>query len=245
MGGFIEKSAACVVPGKAGVYGHRFGGPAFHDGAIPKGQAKPLELLYVFDCNDPLVPVGVPGVRHLPLYYGFHYDAAGLGYRVVSDQRIEILYQERDVYCADFPFDNFVAEFPQVPVSLEAIDSQDYRLLQRYIEIESQEYGVRTDRLSAQDELRMKELGHPFTQLGGRQLMMQGIPEVKCPDDSCPNHKVEDALEVFAVVWDQPVRGVYLWDDETDPEKRGDEWSQLIFQICPRCRAIHVCNRCD
>ena len=239
MSDFVMKSIARVVPDVAGPFQHTFGGTPTHRGIKPRGSSQPLHLLYTFDMKDPLVPIRMRGVRYLPLYYGFVYNAGAVGYRVVSDDEIQILYMETKRVEPDFPYENYPGEFPEVPVSLTPISYEDHKTLVYYLECE--DYGLKKH-LSEADKTFLKETHYPFTQLGGIQRMWQGVPQAPCPDKKCECHKYDFYLEVFAVVWNRPVPNVYLWDN--DRSTRDNLESQVIFQICPECRAIYVCNRC-
>lgn len=231
------KSIARVVPNVDGPFRHRFGGTPTHRGIKPRGSSQPLHLLYSFDTKDPLFPVRVRGVRHLPLYYCFPYNAGALGYRVVSDDEIKILYMETKRVEPDFPYENFPNEFPEKPVSLVPISYEEHKTLVYYLAWE--DYRLDKKDLSEPDKTFIKESGYPFTQLGGIQRMWQDVPQAPCPDKTCENHRYNFFLEVFAVVWNQPIPNLYLWT------KKRDEWEvQIIYQICPKCRAIYVCNRC-
>lgn len=55
---------------------HSFGGPPKHEGVVFHGCEKPLHLLYTFDLSDSRVSVRLPGIRWLPLYYAFAYNAS-------------------------------------------------------------------------------------------------------------------------------------------------------------------------
>jgi hypothetical protein len=59
--------------------------------------------------------VRIPGVQWLPLDHGFVYDHYGLGYRVVSDDRIEVLHLKSNDAPDDFPYEAYPAAFPQTP----------------------------------------------------------------------------------------------------------------------------------
>ncbi len=239
MSGFVMKSMARVVPNVAGSFQHRFGGTPAHHGIKPGGNNQPLHLLYTFDTRDALVPVRVPGARYLPLYYCFPYNAGAVGYRVVSDEEIEILYMETKHVQPDFPYANYPNEFPETPVSLIPISYEEHKTLVYYLTCE--DYNLQKKYLSNEDRVFLKQSGYPFTQLGGIQRMWQDIPEVPCPNSKCKYHKFECFMQVFAVIWNQPVPKVYLWDD--DPKSR---WEiQTIFQICPLCNSIYACNRCS
>lgn len=237
MSGFVMKSIARVVPNVACSFQHRFGGRPAHRGIKPRGSSQPLHLLYTFDTKDPLVPVRVPGSRYLPLYYCFPYNAGAVGYRVVSDEEIKILYMETKHVQPDFPYENYPNEFPETPVSLTPISYDEHKTLVYYLTCE--DYNLH-EYFSKEDRAFLKQTDYPFTQLGGIQRMWQDIPEAACPNKQCAYHKHNCFMQVFAVVWNQPVPKVYLWDD--DPKSR---WEiQTIFQICPLCNSIYVCNRC-
>lgn len=125
MGGFVMNRIARVVPYVGDSFHHRFSGPPVHRGVKPHRNGQPLHLLYNFDCEDPLVPIRVAGVRHLPLYYCFPYNAGAVGYRVKSDTEIEILYMETKEVMPHFPYEDYPDEFPEVRVSLMPISYDD------------------------------------------------------------------------------------------------------------------------
>ena len=237
MSGFVMNSIARVVPNVAGSFHHRFGGTPVHRGIKPRGNSQPLHLLYTFDTRDPLVPVRVPRVRYLPLYYCFPYNAGAVGYQVVSDEEIKILYMETKDVQPDFPYENYPDEFSETPVSLIPISYEEHKTLVYYLTCE--DYNL-NKYVSKEDRAFLKQTGYPFTQLGGIQRMWQDIPEVPCPNKQCEYHKNNYSMEVFAVVWNHPVPRVFLWDD--DPKSRWEV--QTIFQICPLCNSIYACNRC-
>jgi len=240
MSGFVMDRIARVVPGASGSFRHRFGGPRAHRGVKPHRNGPPLHLLYNFDCEDPLVPIRVADVRYLPLYYCFPYNAGAVGYRVLSDTEIEILYLETKDVVPDFPYKNYPDEFPETPVSLTPISYEEHKTLVYYQACE--DYNLTKDYLNKEDRAVLKQIGYPFTQLGGIQRMWQGVPDVPCPNKNCKYHKFNCFMQVFAVVWNRPVPNVYLWDN--DPESRDDFEVQTIFQVCPLCSSIYACNRC-
>src|SRR4051794_28820588 len=77
----------------ASPYKHTFGGPPRHEGVQLAGLGRPAHLLYCFDLEDPAVGLTLPGVRWLPIYYAFWSQggAFGIAYRVLSDDRVELL----------------------------------------------------------------------------------------------------------------------------------------------------------
>jgi len=234
MSSFILNKVARVVEGADKRFRHVFGGTAKHKGVTPKGCKLPLHLVYTFDTADPAFPLQIPGIRFLPLYYPFPYDAGACGYRVKSEIEIEVFYMETKKVERDFPFADYPLQFPERSVRLASISYEQHKSLVFYLEA-----GVAA--LSGADrEMIAKDYQYPFTQLGGIHRMWQGIPTVACPNPSCEYSKYECLMDVFAVVWNEPHPGVFLWDRET-----ADNCDvQIIFQICPKCQSIHACNRC-
>ena len=237
MSGFVMDSIARVEPNSIGSFRHRFGGSSAHRGVVPCGNSQPLHLLYTFDTTDPLFPVRLPNARFLPFYYCFPYNAGGVGYRVVSDEEIEILYMETTRVESDFPYENYPDTFPETPISLVPISYEEHKTL--VYKLACEDYYIEDEYLSDTDRNFLKQSGYPFTQLGGVQRMWQGVPTVTCPNIKCRNSCF---IDVFAVIWNQPVPGVYIWDN--DPEFCDNIEIQTIFQICPICHSIYACNRC-
>lgn len=171
----------------------------------------------------------------LPLIYCQQYNAAAMGYRV-SGSGIEVDYIESLEWMDDFPYDHYPPTLPQRVIRLERIGPEVIALLGRYIDANEPD-PREWDTIDA-CEKELKALGYPFTQFGGRHTMWQDIPDVGCPNPDCNG----TSMDVFGVIWNVPVSGVFLWDD--DPEYRDDCDVQIIYQICRECSAIHVCNRC-
>jgi hypothetical protein len=156
-------------------------------------------------------------------------------YRVVADDEIAIVALDPDdpKWYADHPFRGFPASWPRQPVSLEPLEE---RLLQLLAASEDGE--VYLSSTSESDRAYLRSIGHPFPQVGGRQLMWQGTPVWDCGSVGC---KV--AHEVFAVIWERPAPGIHLWSEDQNDEDVGS--CQIIFSMCRGCGAIHSCNRCD
>jgi|GEM_PF-1425214 len=239
MSGFVMNNIARAVVGADKTYAHMFGGVPRHAGVIPKGCQQPLHLLYTLDTSDPLCPISIPSIRYLPLYYGFPYNAGALGYKVISENEIQILHMESKSIVEDFPYPNYPDAFPETPISLLPISYEEHKTLV-YI-MACDDYHVEDIYIQQADHDFIQRSQYPFTQFGGIQRLWQGAPEEPCPNGKCENHEISNFMEIFAVIWNQPVPGVYLWDN--DPEFRDMVEVQTIFQICPLCHAIYVCNR--
>lgn len=234
MSKFILNKAARVVEGTDEQFRHVFGGPAKHKGVTPKACRLPLHLVYTFDTDDPAFPLRIPQIRFLPLYYSFPYNAGACGYRVKSESEIEVLYMETKKVERDFPYADYPAQFPERPVRLAPISYEQHKSLVFHLEAGKEALS------DADRKLILEDYHYPFTQLGGIHRMWQGIPAVACPNPSCDYSNNDRFMDVFCVVWNEPHPDVFLWDSDT-PD--GCD-VQVIFQVCPKCHAIHACNRC-
>lgn len=214
MNEFIRTSACCPVEGHSPEFAHTFGGE-LNTPLFPPGGTAPCHLLYTIDTADPLFPVRIPGVRFLPLIYCFHYHAAALSYRV-RDGGILVDWIEDTEWSRDFPHDDYPASFPEREITLVQADLEAIRLLEA----------------SGEDTMG---LGSRF---GGWHYLCQGVPDVRCRNPACGRK----SMDVFGVIYCNPVAGVHLWSRETDGAG-GDE-IELILQICRSCASIQVCNRC-
>ena len=234
MARFILTKVARVVEGTDLKFRHVFGGHGKHRGTTPKGCKQPLHLVYTFDTSDPAFPLRIAGVRYLPLYYSFPYNAGACGYRVKSETEIEVFYMETKKVERNFPYADYPSEFPEHPARLSPITYEQHKALTYYLEAGKEALDDSDRRLILED------FRYPFTQLGGIHRMWQGIPTVPCPNPSCDYSKYDCFMDVLAVVWNQPHPGIFLWDND---DSDGCDL-QVIFQICPKCHAIHACNRC-
>lgn len=232
MNHFIENPVSRALEGAGGSFLHTFGGELEHP-VFPPGGKAPCHLLYTIDTDDPLFPVKIDGVRMLPLIYCQQYHAAAMGYRLTGSG-IEVVYIESLEWMDDFPYDRYPSSFPRRDIRLEQVGPDVVDLLGRYIDA-NETVPRDWDNIHACKK-DLKALGYPFTQFGGRHMMWQDIPDVDCP--SCHG----SSMGLFGVVWNVPVKGVCLWDD--DPEYRDCCNVQIIYQICSDCSTIHVCNRC-
>lgn len=113
------------------------------------------------------------------------------------------------------------------------LDHIDFRI-DYDLSIEDEQYHDRQS-LSFQ---YLESKGYPFTQFGGRHPMPQSIPTVDCFNPLCKGNP--RTMDVFGVVWPNPVKNVYLWDAG---DYKDDSGTQIVYQICSSCQSIHVCNR--
>ncbi|HSY09500.1 MAG TPA: hypothetical protein VK840_01160 [Candidatus Dormibacteraeota bacterium] len=245
MDNIILNKVSRVVEGTDEQFRHVFGGRGWHSGTTPPDCKMPLHLLYTFDTSDPAFPLQIPEIRYLPLFYSFPYNAGACGYRVKSETEIEVLYMETKEVERDFPYENYPTEFPERRVRLVPISYEQHKTLVFYLEAGKEALS------DADRKLILDEYRYPFTQLGGIHRMWQDVPNVPCPNPACENNKFKCFMEVFAVIWNQPHEGIFLWEK---PSKAKYSWQkdddghnddvQVIFQFCPKCYSIHACNRC-
>jgi hypothetical protein len=245
-----------VEPGRRGRFRHSFGGPPRHEGAVPPRRRRPLHLVYSLDLSDPRVGVTIPGIRLLPLYHGFAYQDGDVGYQVLADDRIRVFRLGSRRGRRNSPDKNYpLPEFPRVAVSVEetVFDPSDPEAAAAFIGV----FGV--DRVPERTRPKLRKLlarwyrrqedlfegpdeGPPETLEELAQLFdfpfQQGRPDSPCPDPRCENHGKAGSMRVLALVGSSPVPGVALWGES-------GEGVQLIFEICPLCRAICTSNQCD
>ena len=203
---------------------HSFGGSPNHTGIIYSGCPKPPHLLYTLDLTDPKVHIEIPGVRWLPLFYAFQYDASPLYYRVLSDHEVQIVRQERTSWTDDFPYRGYPAQFPfywvQVTVPRMLDDHLD-DLCQEWEElvVENAVSGVRTDH---NDLIALVA------------VLWQGAPKTKCLNPSCQNQ----SMDVFAIIRHDIIEGLSLWGPDGDAAG-----VKIAYEMCPKCQMIYVSNQ--
>lgn len=122
----LSKQMFTMIPDRSG--NHIFGGPPCHHGATPKNTSVPLHMLLSLDLTDSRLPFRSDTLKFLPLYYPLKYGSGGssVQYRIVSDERIEIIYlsdpepdPEERAYVK-------IESFPEVPYSIgKAIPNDD------------------------------------------------------------------------------------------------------------------------
>lgn len=211
MNDFIRSSVCVPLEGESAEYKHSFGGKLSHP-AIPPGGKFPCHLLYTIDTEDPLFPVRIEGTRMLPLIYCQQYNAAAMSYRV-NDGSIIIDWIESLDWDRDFPYDDYPSDFPRRSIVLRPADLE----------------------VLCMEEKADEDTGTNVSRFGGWHWLCQDIPEVECKNPKCSGGN----LDVFGVVYNEPVAGVRLWDPDED-------WCDVetIYQICSACSSIQVCNRC-
>jgi hypothetical protein len=242
-------------------YQHTFGGPVRHEGTILPGLDQPAHLLYLFNRDDPQLGLAMPGIQWLPIYYAFGAEYGPFCYRVVSDDRIEILSK---------PFGKkpdrrtlaFRQEFPaelrlrKVRISSSPYNPRDPIDLSLYGLI----FGV--DMLSEDEKLKLKRLiekkhsnmifdphgGPPYDCLEelidnlGSTLFPHGSSEQRCPGADCKKRRKGREMTLWMQIQAEE-------DDRGDYKKiykaiAGADSGELRVLLCPHCHTVCIKNPC-
>ncbi|GAB5406966.1 MAG: hypothetical protein Aurels2KO_51970 [Aureliella sp.] len=229
-------------------YAHTFGGPPDRDAATPEHtHGIRLHLLHRFDLSDPLIPITIPGLKWLPLYYVFDFRANQVGYTLQSDSFMTTFFPDDDPNVSSeesWPASNFPIEFARHDIKLTThpFDPRNLDEASEWAGI----FGIRHLNASHRAELR-KRVEEYCDRVGeyppnGDDLseylcspFWQGPPNNCCINPKCENHSVPKSLQVFAIVPHEPVPGLEIW---------GGADVQTIFEICPMCYTIRSSNQC-
>lgn len=234
-------------------YGHTFGGPHDRRGTSQQDcNGILIHLLHRLDLTDPAIPVAIPGVRWLPLYYCFDFRANEIGYRLISDEEMVTFFPDDDPNVTkkeEWPDDEgYPLEFPKSDIMIEAHDYDPTNLDDAFQW--SGVFGI--GKLSERDQLAAKSrvaewvegLGFwaPETEKDFEEALsfpfMQGKPDSPCLNPECCNWKKKGQLTPIALMPAEPVKGVHTFGAMGGGV-------QLIVQMCPRCHTIRVSNQCD
>lgn len=208
-----------------------------------------IHLLHRIDLTDPVVPLSIPGVRWLPLYYCFDFRANEIGYRLKSDEELVTFFpvDDRNVSAEEsWPDDNFPLEFPRSSIQVQPENYDPTRLNDAYQWAGVFGIGMLSKRDQAAAKKRVAKLmdslgmDAPETESELEEALSspftQGKPRSPCLNPQCPNHHVRGQLTPIALMPAEPVKGVHTFG----------EWGggvQLVFQMCPKCQTIRVSNQ--
>jgi hypothetical protein len=235
-----------------GKFEHSFGGPHDRKGASREDCSGILiHLLHRLDLNDPAIPISIPGIRWLPLYYCFDFRANVLGYQLISDDSLVTFFPDDDPNVTDhesWPDEDYPLEFPKSsmkiapfsydPTNMEdayawagifgvgKLTQSDLLAVKKRVEEESEGLGFHAPETDAEYD---DALSLPF---------MQGKPTGTCMNPRCVNHETKGQLSTIALMPAEPVKGVHTFGEY-------GSGVQLIFQLCSNCNTIRVSNQCD
>lgn len=236
--------------GRKSRFGHVFGGPADYTGLRAFKRQPAVHVLFRLNLDDPAIGIALPGSRWLPLLCAIRYGACNLGYRVISDAKVDILHQEQSKAWHGFPYHGYPKQLPERPVRFEEVPYdpenprdvlfgwgvfgishltvKQYQKLKRHIRNDPHLQVVVSLDYATVDDFLQEGVASPF---------VQGRPVDGCPDSSCPRHKRTQSMRTFAVFQEQASEVRNLWGPSC-------ESLQIIYQICPKCSAIRVSNQC-
>jgi hypothetical protein len=248
---FGDYNIAAATRGR-GKYAHIFGGPHDRKGASRKDcNGILIHLLHRLDLTDPAIPITIPGVRWLPLYYCFDFRANDMGYRLISDEEMVTFFPTGDPNISreeSWPDDDFPREFPKSTIKIAAFDYDPTDLEDAYHWAGVFGIGKLSKRDQAAAKKRVAELmdglglGVPETEEDFDRALCspfwQGKPDDPCLNPKCPHRKKRGALTTIALMPAEPVKGVHTFG-------RWGGGVQLVFQMCPKCYTIRVGNQCD
>jgi hypothetical protein len=233
-----------------GRYEHTFGGPPDRSGTSRQDcNGILIHLLHRLDLTDPAVPIAIPGVRWLPLYYCFDFRANDLGYRLLSDEELVTFFPDDDPNVSEeesWPGEGYPLEFPRSSITVAAHDYDPTDLDDAYRWAGVFGIGKLSQRDQAAAKQRVAELMDglgfegPETEEDFERALSspfaQGKPDRTCLNPGCANRGQPGRLTTVALLPAEPVEGVHtfgLWGDGV----------QLIVQMCPKCYTIRVSNQ--
>ena len=231
-------------------YRHTFGGPPDRKGTAREDcNGLLIYLLHRFDLEDPAVPIAIPGVRFLPLYYCFDFRTNELGYRLISDDVLVTYFPEDDPNVAaqeEWPAENYPQSFPQSSIQIAPYPYNPANIEDAYAWAGVFGIGklspsdLRAVRERVTDE--MEVLGHiaPETDEEFEAVLsnpfMQSKPNDTCLNSDCRNHTRAGELSTIALMPAEPIKGIQTfgpWGEDV----------QLIFQMCRQCYSVRVTNQ--
>lgn len=108
------------------VEGSVFGGSLRHAvTGSPFGPAGLQQVASLDLSSPPFVNASIKSVSSLPLVYGFQFDGCVIDYRFDADE-IEILQIAPDKSAADWPYPDYPAALPCIPIIADAPIPQDW-----------------------------------------------------------------------------------------------------------------------
>lgn len=235
-----------------GPYRHTFGGPPDRKGTAREDcNGLLVHLLHRFDLDDPAVPIAIPGIRWLPLYYCFDFRTNVLAYRLISDDVLVTYFPEDDPNVAEheeWPDENYPEQFAPSSIRVAPYSYAPHDLDDAYAW--AGVFGIgrlsEADRAAARQRIaeQMDDLGLvvPETDEEYDEALSnpfpQGKPHDLCLNPACPHNKTHGQLVTIALMPAEPVQGIHLFG----PWGGGTE---LIFQMCRLCFTIRVSNQSE
>jgi hypothetical protein len=234
-------------------FGHSFGGATDYGGLKRFKSQPPVHLLFRLNMTDPAVGITLADLQWLPLLCAIRYGACHLGYRILSDSAVKILYQNESKAWDGFPYNDYPDKLPEQSLILKEVKYNPNKPKDAYVlagifgsEVLTPRQFARLASFLVEEELYPEpelyggewESPEEYLRIAHCWPFVQGRPHEACPDRNCPNHGQRGSLRIFAV-FEEREKEVhrFLWGP-------GGPFLQIIYQICPKCSAIRVSNQC-
>jgi len=248
---FGTSTIATAISGRSS-FKHTFGGPHDRQGCSRDDCSGILiHLLHRLDLSDPAIPITIPGIRWLPLYYCFDFRVNVLGYRLLSDDALVTYIPTDDPNVTDreeWPGDDYPLMFPKssMKVTGHAYDPTNLEDAYGWAGIFGLKKLSKGDQADAKnrviEDADMMGMSRPVTAKDFQEAwslpFIQGKPDGNCMNPRCANHKKQGKLAVIALLPAEPVKGIHTFG-------QFGSGVELIFEMCPRCYTIRVSNQCD
>ena len=237
--GEVERS------GRAGKFGHTFGGTCEQFDLQIENTASNIHLVYRIDLSDPAIPLKSPSVNYLPLLYCFA-GQLECSYLVLPGNKVKILDPISDV--GEPPFE-VPRSFPPAVISFakqhyDPTNADDVMQLKGV-------FGW--DELSKSEKARALELARSLSSLTESDGIdenwtyetvidcmyeppfAQGDPVERCKNPDCEKSDPEVTQWMNALaIQTKPVADELIWPDE---------FVQTLWMTCSACGSITALNR--
>jgi len=215
---------------------HQFGGHSNYTGVLPPGEKTPLQLVMLFDLQDPLVPFRADGLKRLPIFYPFKYGQGGgeVQYEVLDDESIRIIYiSESHADSERFQYVR-VDELPRMAFRLELLTYEQARALAMADNEPSFD-------LNEEDKKLYKDLKKnpalPLVRVGGDSIIDLRNGTQLCHNSSCGYYKKGNGFWPVVTLPPIPVNGTTSFWHEFE-----DASMHFCFGVCIGCRTIFAFN---
>jgi thiol-disulfide isomerase/thioredoxin len=202
---------------------HVFCGSHATPGAWCPNCDKPLLRYAAFDCRDGRLAVQ-DGLEDLPLFYCWTCNVADgdLQYQLLRDGSVRLLAHGKGREPNAFVLDDHPSDFPEVTVRLDALTENEQLSIQR----------LNREEVSPWDGPQFLEhLSVPAHQVGGEPYLVQLNPSYRLLCASC-----RDTMPFLCA----------FGDAATGPAGfTGEEYVQVLFHFCRRCRVVGAFHQCD
>jgi hypothetical protein len=203
---------------------HIIGGVYEGAGAISPNSQKPLVQLASIYVADGLLNFGAWPLPVVPLLYSWTCAICEgtFSYRQFSGYIEIVEYVQGNAY-ADFPYAGYPVSFPEVPVDLIGLSGDEVDVI-RKLNSANDDSGLALRR-------KFPMLSMPRHQVGGEPYFVSGeILSSRCP--CC-----REEMSFFASIANDSF--------SPDLEFAGNDFAQLLYEICIHCCVISVSNYVD